>query len=72
MVLMVSQYKEGIDLLAGYEISGVVDEVGSQAETDLLSGDRVIVYQEEDIGFDDGYVIFQVFAKSCHIVVKDG
>ncbi|XP_067934462.1 alcohol dehydrogenase-like [Watersipora subatra] len=42
-------------LFPGYEISGIVDEVGPDAQTTLTSGDRVLLYQEEDIGFDEGY-----------------
>ena len=43
-----------IYLYVGYEISGIVDEVGPNAKTTLIKGQKVMLYQEEDIGFDDG------------------
>jgi len=42
-------------LFPGYEVAGIVDTVGEQAKTDLVSGDRVMVYPDEDIGYDGGF-----------------
>ncbi|KAF6028020.1 hypothetical protein EB796_013667 [Bugula neritina] len=47
-------------LFPGYEISGIVDEIGPDVNTKLRCGDKVLLYQEEDIGFDNGYTEYVI------------
>lgn len=50
-------------MLVGYEISGVVDDIGPLAKTKLSINDKVILYPEEDVGFDEGFVFLLIICN---------
>lgn len=56
VILYYNKVYIGYWIILGYEISGIVDEIGPDVNTKLRCGDKVLLYQEEDIGFDNGWV----------------